>query len=465
MKYSKMKWRSEHFNGVDWDQSRERHAIYKIIDDPSTHAPFKQPQRPASRTSSSPLALLRQGLGLLSTKQSPASPTSQPSPAPAIRPGKGWATDVDGEHGNNDYLMFANIDYEHPEVREDVLNWGRWMVNDVGVQGFRLDAVQHFSFNFTKDWIQHVAQAGRTRNGGRDVFVVGEIWSGETNRITKWLDAVQQPCGPQIYAYDSPLLYNFSRISEDFRTGSQNMDLRTIMRGSLLQLRPQAAVTLVTNHDTQPGQTSYTPMLAELKLLFYAFILLWKEGYPCVFWGDLVGTKGPEAEGPACVVRGKGKGNGGQRSLLPDLMLCRKLFAYGEQISYAESMTCLGFTRAGVNDRPGSGCAVIMSMDSANAQLATKVTSAAERKENREATHPAFDQKRTTERIRMQIGRPGEIWIDVLDMVEEEVTIDSQGFGDFCCQKVGVSVFVRKGAEGVNRFPVDFDLDVYGHEQ
>ena len=34
-KYSSMKWKAEHFSGTDWDQRGEKHAIFKIIDDPA----------------------------------------------------------------------------------------------------------------------------------------------------------------------------------------------------------------------------------------------------------------------------------------------------------------------------------------------------------------------------------------------------------------------------------------------
>ena len=284
-----MKWRAEHFNGTDWDNRERKNAIYKLIDDPATlPEPFVQPRRRRPSASASvpamgPLTALRRrfsgGGSGGSGQQETASKTDTPPPQ---RPGKGWAEDVDKEHGNNDFLMFSNIDYTHPEVRADTENWGGWMINSVGVDAFRLDAVQHFSFHFTRDWIRHVNDASR-KQYGKDTFVVGEVWTADVRRILKWLDAVQLPLsqgGPQVYAYDSPLLYNFSRISEDIRRRSRNTDLRTILRSSLLELRPEAAVTLVTNHDTQPGQTCYTPMLRQIKVLFYAFILLRKESSP-----------------------------------------------------------------------------------------------------------------------------------------------------------------------------------------
>lgn len=423
MKYSNMKWRAEHFNGTDWDHSRKRHAIYKLIDDPSTRPPFEQPRRPTS----SSLAPPRSRLSTLRRRFSSQSKPQLSRVAPARRPGKGWADDVDSEHGNNDYLLFSNIDYTHPEVRKDILDWGAWMVDDVGVQGFRLDAVQHFSFNFTRGWIRTVDQARRHKDGQR-CFVVGEVWSGEVQRILKWLDAVQHHDGPQVYAYDSPLLYNFSRISEDVRTKSKNTDLRTILRDSLLQRRAEASVTLVTNHDTQPGQTCYTPMHSQLKALFYAFILLRQDGYPCIFWGDLFGTHGPHAEPPACLAPAKNTKEQ-RRSLLPDLIMCRRLFAYGEQKDYWDSPSCIGWTRAGKLD--GGGLAVVLNVSS-----------------------------RSTAK-KMRVGTPGEVWTDLLGLVKDEVKIEASGYGAFSCKSMGVSVFVKKSSDGLQEFPVAFDLDIY----
>lgn len=419
MKYSKMKWRAEHFNGVDWDQSRERHAIYKLIDDPSTKPPFKQPARPKLKPAVSPRSILSSLTRPLLGSEPKYASTSA---APARRPGKGWAEDVDSDHGNNDYLLFANIDYSHPEAREDVSNWGEWMLSEVGVQGFRLDAVQHFSYNFTRDWIQRMNEA-RRRKDGNDVFVVGEVWTGDLERLTEWLDVVQLPNGPQVYVYDSPLLYNFSRISEDVRARSKNTDLRTILRGSLLQCRDEAAVTVVTNHDTQPGQTSATAMDSKLKALFYAFILLRQEGHPCVFWGDLFGTHGPLAEKAACLVP-DARMDGGERSLLFDLILCRKLFAYGPQNDYWDSPTCIGWTRAGQDGKPS--CAVVLNVSSREAEA------------------------------RMQIGQTGERWVDILGQVKEEVRIDEKGFGIFSAKSCGVAVFTRKNAGGGEHLPVDW---------
>lgn len=57
--------------------------------------------------------------------------------------GKKWATaGVDKEKGNFDYLMFADLDHAHPEVAEDIIKWGKWITKELGLAGFRFDAVK-----------------------------------------------------------------------------------------------------------------------------------------------------------------------------------------------------------------------------------------------------------------------------------------------------------------------------------
>lgn len=126
-------------------------------------------------------------------------------------------------------------------------------------------------------------------------------------------------------------------------------DLRKIFDGTLVQAEPVNAVTLVMNHDTQPGQALAAPVEDFFKPLAYALILLRSEGYPVVFYGDLYGMSGPDGfTGPSC---------GGQ---LGDLVLARKLYAYGEENSYFDYQTCIGWVRRGTWDRK-DGCAVVLS--------------------------------------------------------------------------------------------------------
>ena len=134
---------------------------------------------------------------------------------------------MDDEGGNADFLMFADLDYSHPEVCEDVTNWGKWIVNEVGLRGFRLDAVQHFSQRFTKEWIE----ALRKEHG--DLFYVGEFWTGSVDDLTNWVNEMER----KFSLYDSPLLNNFSNISK-----GEAADLRKVFDKTLVQAMPVNAV-------------------------------------------------------------------------------------------------------------------------------------------------------------------------------------------------------------------------------
>jgi alpha-amylase len=351
-KYSALKYHWYHFSGTDYNQENGRKAVYKILGE-----------------------------------------------------NKGWSDSVGEEQGNADFLMFADVDYSNPEVQEDVKNWGVWITKEIGLKGFRLDAVQHFSQRFTNEWISYLHE-----HCGDDMFVVGEFWVGDVSEMLEWLDTAEH----KIMLYDSPLVYNFSKLSM-----TEDADLRKVFDDTLVQKQPQNAVTLVMNHDTQPGQTVETPIEGFFKPLAYALILLRQEGYPCVFYGDLYGMKGEHPEPPSC----------GDR--LADLTLARKLYAYGDQEDYLDDPNCIGFARRGTWDKP-AGLACVMS----NAKPG---------------------------QIRMAVGdmHKGETWTDILGWSKDEVVIDDEGYGLFKCPGVSVSVWVKKDAEGRDRFPTNFDSNIY----
>ena len=159
---------------------------------------------------------------------------------------------MDKEQGNADYMMFADIDYKHPEVCDDVMNWGTWIVNEIGLKGFRLDAVQHFSENFTSKWVSNLR-----KECGDDIFVVGEFWVGDVRRMTEWLENM----GKKFSLFDAPLLYNFHKISK-----TEKADLRKVFDNSLVQVEPVNAV--VSSHIESYLQVEKLCTYNEIRLAY-----------------------------------------------------------------------------------------------------------------------------------------------------------------------------------------------------
>ncbi|KAJ5266568.1 hypothetical protein N7478_009376 [Penicillium angulare] len=355
-KYSSMKYHYQHFNGVDWDDSRQENAIYKITG-----------------------------------------------------PRKGWAKDVSQEHGNYDYLMFANLDHTHPDVRADIFKWSEWIGTELPISGMRIDAAKHYSAGFQREFVSHL------RNTiGADYFLVGEYWRGDVNLLLKYLEVMNY----QLSLFDAPLLGRFAVTSQ-----TEGADLRKVFNGTLVEQSPKHAVTFVGNHDTQVGQSLETVIVPFFKPIAYALILLRSQGQPCVFYGDLYGLRqsSGSVSRPSC--RGK----------LPILMRARKLYAYGEQRDYFDKKNCIGFVRYGTAHYP-SGLACIMS--------------------NAAATYK-----------RMYVGarHAGEQWTDILDWCVETVIIDHRGYGIFPVAAKSISVWVDNKAGGRKSLFRSFDIDIYRH--
>ncbi|CAG7965363.1 unnamed protein product [Penicillium nalgiovense] len=267
-KYSSMKYHWQHFTGVDWDDMSQQHAIYKILGQ-----------------------------------------------------NKDWASDVSDEHGNYDYLMFADLDHSHPEVRADILKWGEWIGTELPISGMRIDAAKHYSASFQKEFVTHLRNTV-----GADYFLVGEYWRGEVGLLLEYLRLMDY----EVSLFDVPLLGRFAATSK-----MAGGDLRKIFKGTLVEKMPSHAVTIIAPF---------------FKPLAYSLILLRSQGQPCIFYGDLYGINGgPEPQpGPSC------------SGILPILTRARKLYAHGEQRDYLNRRNCIGFVRYGNYKHP-FGLACILS--------------------------------------------------------------------------------------------------------
>ncbi|KAL3482018.1 glycoside hydrolase superfamily [Aspergillus californicus] len=303
-----------------------------------------------------------------------------------------WATDVSKENGNYDYLMFSNLDYSNAEVQNDVLRWGTWITANLPLSGMRLDAVKHYSAGFQRVFIEKL----RERQGEK-FFFVGEYWKAEVDILLEYLETMEY----KLSLFDVPLLARFSAISR-----TEGADMRRIFEGTLVQQRPEYAITFVANHDTQPGQSLEAPITAFFKPLAYALILLPDKGQPCVFYGDLYGiaTENKKSK-TSCAVK------------LRILTQARKLYANGLQRDYFDKENCVGFVRYG-NLRHPFGLACIMS----NAGPSQK---------------------------HMYVGRnrAAEIWTDLLGSRTESIKISKKGYGVFPVAAYSVSVWVNSSAE------------------
>jgi alpha-amylase len=341
-KYSSMKWHWWHFDSVDYNSyDPGYHAVYRMKD-------------------------------------------------------KNFEDKVDLHSGNYDYLMGCDLDINHPEVRGELKYWGEWIMDTIGVDGFRFDAIKHIQGDFFSDWLDHLENYSQ-----RDLFTVGEYWTEDFGTLSWYIGNA----GGRLNLFDVPLHYNFYRASK----GGGYYDMRQILDNTLMKNLPLFAVTFVDNHDTQPLQALESFVEPWFKPLAYAIVLLRAEGYPCVFYPDYHGAK----------YKDKGRdGNDYEITLdshkwiIDRLLFARKHFAYGPQYDYFDHPDIIGWTRLGSQQHP-KPMAVIMSDGPGGSKW-------------------------------MEVGKPNTIFYDITENVKEPIQTNADGWAEFRCSSGSVSVWLEK---------------------
>ena len=335
-KYSAFTWGWQHFTATDYDQRTGRNGVYRIVGE-----------------------------------------------------NKSFSENVDQEFGNYDYLMFTDVDYHHPDVVNETITWGKWICDELLLDGMRLDAVKHINEDFIELFVKTMRDYCK-----RPFFAVAEYWKDDSNLLRNYLND-EAYC---LTLFDVALHYNF------FEAGNRgkDFDMRTVFDGTLVKSNPMNVVTFVDNHDSQRHQALESCVADWFKQSAYALILLRKDGYPCLFYGDYYGIGGADPVP-------------GRKDELDVLLDARKKYAYGDQIDVFDHPNVIAWQRTGDADHPGSGLAVLIS--------------------NGGDGYKDLDFGPT---------RGGTIWTDCTGHIADPVTLSAEGKSRFYVKSGSVSVWISK---------------------
>ncbi|RDX81631.1 Alpha-amylase 3, chloroplastic, partial [Mucuna pruriens] len=176
-----------------------------------------------------------------------------------------------------------NIDHSQEFVRKDLKEWLRWLREEIGYDGWRLDFVRGFWGGYVKDYLE----------ASGPYFAVGEYWDslsytyGEMDhnqdahrqRIIDWINATAGTAG----AFDvttKGILHSALERCEYWRLSDQKGK-----PPGVLGWWPSRAVTFIENHDTGSTQGHWRfPSGKEMQ--GYAYTLT-HPGTPSVFFDHL----------------------------------------------------------------------------------------------------------------------------------------------------------------------------------
>lgn len=303
-----------------------------------------------------------------------------------LGPGKGWSQGVDKENGNYDFLMGNDLDLNNPEVTDELVRWGVWAIDSFGFDGFRRDAVKHMDYPFVRMFLDKMREHAIDR-----FYAVSEYWSPDLETLRDYI----RNTGGVTDLFDVPLHFNFFRAGEE----GEKFDMRTILDGSLVEADPGHAVTFVDNHDSQPGSELSSNVQDWFKPIAYALILLMKEGYPVLFYGDYYSEDGVGTY---------------HRRILDTLLWLRKNYAYGDQTLIFDHPSTVALIRHGDREHPDSGLVLLMT----NGECGTK-------------------------EIDLGKEHASETWREATGSISDTITLDDSGKATFRVEAGKIAVWVK----------------------
>ncbi|WP_408010652.1 glycoside hydrolase family 13 protein [Pseudalkalibacillus sp. A8] len=174
------------------------------------------------------------------------------------------------------------LNTEKQEVREYLLNVGRYWVEEFDIDGWRLDVANEVDHAFWRDFRREVKEVKS------DVYILGEIW----HDAMPWLQGDQ---------FDAVMNYPFTNAALNFFAkgdiGAEEFKAQiTKWMVSYPKNANDVAFNLLGSHDTPRILTICENDIRRVKLLF--LFQLTFTGSPCIYYGDEIGLTG--AQDPGC---------------------------------------------------------------------------------------------------------------------------------------------------------------------
>jgi len=218
-----------------------------------------------------------------------------------------------------------DLSHRNPYVYTEVLALARWLVEEIGFDGFRYDYVKGYGANT----ITAIQEYRYMRDGKPfQPYGVAEFWDS-ARAIMSWVELANFSNSNPVDAFDFPLREMLKALCDQYGFSLRNLTTWE----TALQKQPQMVITFVENHDLRDEGR---PIVNE-KLLAYSYILT-HEGYPCIFWKDYFNFN---------------LGKSGTPNGIAALVSAHEKYAGGEtQVLYVDDDLYI-MQRGGYGDKPG----------------------------------------------------------------------------------------------------------------
>lgn len=198
-------------------------------------------------------------------------------------------------NGQYYYAIFwegmPDLNYNNPAVRDEAKKIAAFWLDEVGIDGFRLDAVRYLSENeapqdsasnhaYLEEW------NASFRETNPEAFTVGEAWTDNAN-VKKYTNTNKE--------LSSAFNFDLSAAILKALNESNNATLRFVLQTTIRDFPEQDNSNFITNHDmarvmNQLGADK------ENKARVAAGILLTAPGIPFMYYGEEIGMSGTKPD-------------------------------------------------------------------------------------------------------------------------------------------------------------------------
>ncbi len=215
---------------------------------------------------------------------------------------------VDGDEKSEHYYGFfyggmPDLNFDSELVRQEIIDISRFWLEDVNVDGFRLDAAKHIfpdeRISDSYEWWQYYRDEMRVIKP--DVYLIGEVWASS--------DIVKE------FAKGLPALFNFDlagSIQQSVIQGKHvaatiegpewvNLDNENLVDRLVKQRKDLQSVApdfkdaiFLSNHDQNRVLSNFNGDIKKAKLA--ASILLTLPGTPYIYYGEEIGMLGKKPD-------------------------------------------------------------------------------------------------------------------------------------------------------------------------
>ena len=185
----------------------------------------------------------------------------------------------------------ADLNYNNPAVLEEMKKVTSFWLQDVGIDGFRLDAVRYVieegnrladskaNHAFFEEWGQYY------RSINPQAFSVGEAWTDNVN-VKKYTNTNLE--------LDSAFNFDLSDAMSTLSQGNTST-FRFVVQTTVRDFPEQDNANFLTNHD-MPRVMNVLGVDKEQKAKLAAGILLTLPGIPFIYYGEEIGMSGTKPD-------------------------------------------------------------------------------------------------------------------------------------------------------------------------